>query len=509
MHVVTAEEMKKLELETIQQIHIPAILLMENAGRGVAEAVLREAKSSGSRWLVLAGKGNNGADGVVAARQLAEAGLEMSIIYAEEPDDYGSGEALLQRDIAQEWGIPFAAAGDAPVEWWHYDGIIDALLGTGSKGAPRRKYAELITEANESGLPIVSVDIPSGIDADTGEVYIPCIKAKQTISFAFYKRGLLQFPGAAQAGTIEICPIGIPAKLAVKHDIRTFRLDEFLLKQRLAVATNGTRTADAHKGSYGHVLLAAGSRSMSGAGLLSSKAALRGGCGLATWALPEQAARLMPGHLPELMLAALGGAGAAEWSGVQPEELLALAAGKDALVIGPGLGRWEADGSWLRSVWEGTACPLVVDADALNMLADAKDWTSWTQRQAPVILTPHPGEMARLAGISVSDVQRDRVSLARSFASQHGVTLVLKGAGTVVATPEGYVYLNTTGNPGMATGGSGDVLAGLIGSLLAQGFRAEQAAAFGVYSHGAAGDRAAAKRHSPGSLIAGDIIEEL
>jgi hydroxyethylthiazole kinase-like uncharacterized protein yjeF len=198
-----------------------------------------------------------------------------------------------------------------------------------------------------------------------------------------------------------------------------------------------------------------------------------------------------------------------DWSETSSNELIQLAEKKAALVIGPGMGRFPQDSAWLRAIWEETGCPLVMDADALNMIADSSDFASWRSRAAAVILTPHPGEMARMLGVPVHEVQRDRIDLARRYAVQHGVTLVLKGTGTVCATPEGIVYVNTTGNPGMATAGAGDVLAGMLGSLLAQKLTAEQAACLGVYSHGAAGDRAAAKRHSAGSLIASDIIEEL
>ncbi|SEB70015.1 NAD(P)H-hydrate dehydratase [Paenibacillus sp. GP183] len=509
MYVVTAEEMKKLERETIERIGFPAILLMENAARGVADAVLKAAETVGRCWLVLVGKGNNGADGLAAARHLVEAGLEVSIVYAEKPDDDCSKETAMQRQFAIEWGIVSSVAGDSSIPWERYDGIIDALLGTGSKGAPRRQYASLIIAVNDSQLPIISVDIPSGINADTGEVYVPCIQAVHTVTFAFSKRGLLQFPGASRAGKVTVCPIGIPVQLAEQLEVRTFRLDPHSLTERLGVDSGRGRAADGHKGTYGHVLLAAGSRSMSGAGLLSSQAALRGGCGLASWALPGQLVLPLLGRVPELMLLGLGGAAAEDWSAVPPQALAEQAEGKDALVLGPGMGRWSGDSAWLRAVWDSTECPLVLDADALNMLADAADFAAWPVRKTPVVLTPHPGEMGRLAGLSVAEVQRDRIALARSYAQQHQVVLVLKGAGSVVAAPSGAVYLNTTGNPGMATGGTGDILAGLIGSLLAQGLSAEQAAALGVYTHGAAGDRAAAKRDSAASLIAGDLLDEL
>jgi NAD(P)H-hydrate epimerase len=517
MFALTAEEMRAVDRHTIDVIGIPALVLMENAGRAVAEeamAVARESAVSGGaerkRWIVLAGKGNNGGDGLVAARHLLEAGYRVRVVYAENPASF-AGEAAVQRDIADRLGIPWAVYGEGAVDWREADGVIDALLGTGSKGAPRGAYAALIREANDSGLPIVAVDIPSGLNADTGEVHAPCIAAVRTVALAFVKRGLLQYPGAAQAGHVVVRGIGIPAGLPEALGVRTYVLDERTLRVRLAVDVSGRRKPDTHKGSYGHVLIAAGSRAMSGAGLLCALAALRGGCGLATWAVPDALAAVLLGRVPELMLAGVADGGLGEWSGTSAQALLDRTRGKDAVVIGPGLGRWTGDHRWLREVWEGAACPLVVDADALNMIAEAPDFAQWGQRPdgAPAILTPHPGEMARLSGLPVHEVQRDRIGLARRYAAQHGVTLVLKGARTVCASPDGAVYVNVNGNPGMATGGAGDVLAGLIGALLAQGLNAEQAAALGVYRHGAAGDRAAARRFSPGSLIAGDIVAEL
>ncbi len=248
---------------------------------------------------------------------------------------------------------------------------------------------------------------------------------------------------------------------------------------------------------------------MSGAGLLCTSAALRAGCGLVTWAVPASLARHLLGRLPEAMLAGLPDAGHGDWAEVSAEQVLALAQSRDALVIGPGMGRYGDDVQWLRAIWEGTPCPLLLDADALNMLADAGDFAEWPRREAAAVLTPHPGEMARLAGLSIAEVQRDRIGLARSYAQEHGVTLVLKGAATVVADPDGVVYINTTGNAGMAKGGSGDVLAGVIASLLAQGLPAGKAAALGVWLHGAAGDRAVAARATAASVLPSDLIAHL
>lgn len=539
MYVVTSEEMRKLDRLTIEGIGIPAAVLMENAGRAIAEevlALLRENAGSGRRdwrrehWLVLAGKGNNGGDGFAAARHLAEAGVAATVALTAAEESL-TGEARQQAAMARRYGIPCldASASGEAVPWHRFTGVIDALLGTGAAGAPREPAAALIRAANASGLPIVAADIPSGLDADTGAVQEPCIRADRTVALAFLKRGLIQYPGAEAAGRVSVAPIGIPVRLAAEEGIRVRYVTADSAADVLGLDPERPRRADTHKGTYGHVLAAAGSPDMPGAGLLCVKAALRAGCGLATWAVPAGMAPLAAGRVPEAMLAPLqerqapaatgtdnvdGAISSRESDGGWPRTdgavLAALASGRSAAVVGPGLGRWPGDTEWLRTVWEQTACPLVLDADALNMLADAQGLTAWPRRAAPTVLTPHPGEMARLARMTAADVQRDRISLALRFAQQHGIVLVLKGARTVTAGPAGAIAVNAAGNPGMATGGSGDVLAGIIASLLAQGYAAQQAAALGVHLHGAAGDRAAAKRPAGvASLLAGDIIEEL
>lgn len=514
MYLVTSEEMRRLDRHAIEDIGIPALVLMETAGRAIAEEAARLLGSRRARWAVLVGKGNNGGDGLVCARGLAELGHEAEIVYAVAPERL-VGEAATQRDIAERLGVPARTYAPGAIDWSGYDGIVDALLGTGTAGAPREPYASLVREANASGLPIVAADIPSGLDADTGETAEPCIRASVTVALAMAKRGLMQYPGAEAAGRVVVRAIGIPEAHAETIGVKAYGLGERAFREKLGLAWPPQRRGDTHKGTYGHALIAAGSLTMTGAGLLAAKAALRAGCGLATWAVPEALVLPLAGRLPEAMLRGVPDAGRGDWSAAPPEALAALAAGKQALVIGPGLGRWPGDGAWLRAVWEATdGVPLVLDADALNMLADAGGqggdaFAAWPRRASPVVLTPHPGEMARLCGLPTREVQRDRIGLAQRFAQERGVTLALKGARTVVATPDGAAYVNMTGNPGMATGGSGDVLAGIIGGLLAQGLSAEQAVAAGVHWHGEAGDRAAAARPTVASLTAGDIVEAL
>jgi len=507
VHLLTAEEMRRIDRHAIDEIGIPSLVLMENAGRGVAEEVAALAPRIGKRWLVMAGKGNNGADGVVAARHLANAGFQVAVVYAAEPDIL-TGEAAVQRDIARRLEIPLTAYSEGGVDWRDWDGVIDALLGTGAGGAPRGVTAEMIRVLNASGKPVVAVDIPSGLDADTGQVHDPCVRAVKTVTFAFKKRGLAQYPGLSYAGEVAVRDIGIPAAVADKFGVSVFELDEDVFRGRLGVDPELERDPAAHKGSCGHALVAAGSRAYSGAGLLAASAALMAGSGLVTWAAP---AGVMPPLLtdrPELILARLDDGGRGDWSGVDPAHVLELARGKQALVIGPGFGRWKGDFAWLREVMEQAEMPLVADADALNILAEGAAAGEWPRRKAPTVITPHPGEMARLCGTGTAEVQRDRIGIARRFAMERDVVVVLKGARTVIALPGGEAYVNPTGNPAMATAGTGDVLAGVIGALLAQGLTAAQAAALGAYRHGAAGDRAAAKRNAR-HLVAGDLLEEL
>ena len=562
MHVVTAGEMRAIDGYAIEKLGMPAMVLMENAGRAVAEEAARLARradegarrrgggdggrgwagscgdrrgggeSSGNggarrgfRWLVLAGKGNNGGDGLVCARHLREMGFGVDILYAVPPETL-TGEAALQRDIAERMGLSVLSEAEAlrfreacSSDCGRWDGIVDALLGTGTSGPPREAYAVLIRAANESGLPIVSADIPSGLNADTGELPGACIRAAVTVALAYRKRGLMLFPGAEAAGEVVVRAIGIPASTADMLGVSVFRLDGETLRQRFAIAVPPERRSDSHKGTYGHALVAAGSSAMSGAGLLCARAALRAGSGLVSWAVPGQLVGRLTGLFPEAMLRPLADGDSGEWRKTSADSLVEAAFGKQAVVVGPGLGRWEGDGDWIRELWSGIEAPLVIDADGLNMLAGALsdrggsleggEAALWTHRKTPPVLTPHPGEMARLCGLSIQEVQRDRIGIARSYARERGVILVLKGARTVVASPDGQVYINTTGNAGMSTGGAGDVLAGIVGALLAQGLAPLQAAAAAVYWHGLAGDRAAAARFSQSSLIAGDIIEAL
>ncbi len=511
MYLVTANEMRQIDQYTIEAIGIPAPVLMENAGRAVAEEVLTYRKNLNQNtkpWLVLVGKGNNGADGIVAARHLIAAGVNTELLFAENPVKL-TGDAALQRDIAYQFNIPSHIYKPGDIAWHQYEGVIDGLLGTGTRSAPKESYALLIEEVNQSKLPIISIDIPSGLNADTGQAYDPCIQAQLTVTLAFMKQGLAQYPGVALAGQVVVREIGIPLHLAERFNLNTLLMNELLLTQQLGVQWPFMRQPDTHKGSFGHVLVIAGSKKYSGAGLLTSKAALRTGAGLVTWALPESLLAPLMGHLPEAILVGVTDHGLGNWSKTNSQAIIALLEGKQVLSIGPGLDRFKGDTEWLQHIWDKASLPLVVDADALNIIADAKGLNHWPKRQQPTVLTPHPGELSRLLEKSVEEIQKNRIQVAKDFALSHALYLVLKGARTVIATPEGRVYINTTGNAGMATGGSGDVLTGMMAAYLAQGLDMEKAVLLSVFLHGAAGDRAAAQRTTSASLISGDIIEAL
>lgn len=555
MLIVTSQQMKQIDRYTIDELGIPSLALIESAGRAIAEEVLgwcREGRNAdpvgsvrttgaGTRpngsskrgvvsdspiyedaliapfdgaehehWLVLTGKGNNGSDGLAAARYLQDAGVRVSILCAESSERF-SKEASVQLEAARRSDIPILECPDSPAEtdFRPYTGIVDALLGVGASGEPREPYASLIRAANDSGLPILAADVPSGLNADTGQTADACIRAARTICIAFLKAGLAQYPGAKAAGEVRVRAIGIPRLAAgrIEELPNTHLITERSLRENLGIDTSRQRAEDSHKGTYGHVLVVGGSRLMSGAGFMASRAALRIGSGLVTWGLPRALLSDIVGHVPELMVAeASEGDG---WNRNSAGNILKLAEQMDVLAIGPGLGRFDGDTEWLQELWTGSDVPLVLDADGLNILADAgEDVRKWGRREN-VVLTPHPGEMGRLLGVSTAELQQDRLGAARKYAVEYGVTLVLKGARTVVAAPDGSAFVNTTGHPGMSTGGTGDVLTGAISGLIAQGLSPLQAAAFGVYLHGRAGERAAELREHPASLLAGDVIEAL
>ncbi len=507
MRIVTAGEMKALDMATIKDYRISGLVLMENAGRQVVEVikgVLGDVR--GKVVTIFIGKGNNGGDGLVAARHLLNIGTEVKVLSLFNADEIG-GDAGMNLEIwrKMEQKIYYLHQGDAinivKLVLMNTELIVDAIYGTGFRGKISEKTGRVIEVLNDSGKPIVAVDIPSGLEADTGRVNGPCIRADHTVTFGLPKLGLFLEPGADYAGQLTVADISIPSILVERTAPRRYLITSELVREWLP-----SRPSSAHKGSFGRVLIVAGSRGMTGAACLAGEGALRAGAGLVTVAVPETLHDIMESKLTEVMTVPLPDTGKGTLSKGARQRILSLLKGMDVLAIGPGLSQVQEVVTLIRELLPSVGVPCLLDADALNALSGAGDILS--KAQAPVVITPHPGEMARLLGLTVKEIQDDRLGAARKASTTWNVVSLLKGARTVVASPDGAVYINPTGNPGMATGGSGDVLTGVIAGLLAQGLEPEPAAAAGAYIHGLAGDLAAREKGMTG-MIAGDILAAL
>ena len=377
---------------------------------------------------------------------------------------------------------------------------MDALLGTGARGTPEGRVARAIELINASGRPVVALDVPSGIGAD-GEAFPgPAVRATLTLTFAGWKLGLLQGPGAELAGAVEVVPIGVPPA-EVDRDARTFLLEAGDVARHFP-----PRPRAAHKGTFGHLLIVAGSLGKTGAAALAARAAMRTGAGLVTLATAASQQPIVAGLVLEAMTEALPETAARSIGAKAREVVLELAVGRDAVALGPGLGLDAETQAAARALIVELAAPAAVDADALGALAGHLDLLRGVA--GPRCLTPHPGELARMLGARTDEIERDRVGAVRDFATRHRVHLVLKGARSVIGEPGGRVVLNPTGNPGMASGGTGDVLTGMLGALLARGLPPDAALQAAVYLHGSAGD-AAAERVGEEPLVASDVIAAL
>lgn len=466
MKVLTAEQMREVDRMTVES-GVPGLILMENAGMRVVE-FLQEKFSplSSQRVVVLCGKGNNGGDGLVVARQLHIRKLTktLHVVLACAPQDL-TGDAAANYRMLAFAGCPVHV--EITPEMHAATLVVDALLGTGVRGAPTGRVAEMIHALN-TGFPsarVVAVDMPSGLPSDSGMREGEVARADYTVTFTAPKVGQVLPPNCDRVGELRVCPIGTPRELLDENDAFWLSLSEARDFRRLLAP----RAPSGHKGAYGHVLVIAGSPGKTGAAAMAGLAALRTGAGLVTVASAAEAIPTIAGYAPELMTEALPG----------------NADGKDIIAIGPGLGRSEEAQALVRKVVSEYPQPVVADADAL--------WGVPPVRPGLIrVLTPHPGEMARLTGLSVSQIQADRVGVARAFAAAHHVTLVLKGQRTVIAFPSGKVWVNPTGTPAMGKGGSGDILTGLIAGFMAQfPNRVEDAVRAAVFLHGFAGERAA------------------
>ncbi len=506
MRVVTAAQMRERDRWTIEEAGLPGMVLMENAGRQVAGLARRLlAEGGGKKVWIFAGKGNNGGDGLVAARYLAKAGVQVEIfLLAREKEVRGDAAANLQ--ICRKLGLPLVEAVSSPdltalaPRREGVDLIIDAILGTGIRGPVQGFLAEVISFINESDRPVLAIDLPSGLEADTGACPGPVVAATDTITLDLPKCGLCLYPGAKQAGRLWVAEIGIPPGAPLPEP------GVFLTTPRELTCHKAARPPESHKGSWGRVLVVAGSLGMAGAAVLAARGALRSGAGLVTVASPAGVQPTVAAQLAEAMTYPLPQTPKGSLARAAEQELLRLLDGATVLALGPGLGREEETMELVSSLLPRVKVPVVLDADGLTALAGR---TEVLRRvPGPVVITPHPGEMARLCFLATREVQENRLGLARQKAAEWQVTVALKGARSVIAGPDGRVAINPTGNPGLATGGTGDVLAGIIAGLLGQGLPPFTAAVAGVFLHGAAGDLAAGEMGEAG-LLAGDVAAYL
>lgn len=495
-----AEQIRAADRLQIETCDYPGLLLMEEAGRQAFRKLLELYPQQRAFW-VLAGPGNNGGDGLALARHLCLAGREVAVWLAADPGRY-RGDALVQHQILRHLPLrlrlpgaispeeELAAFGEAPL-------LIDALLGTGSSGAPRGATAELTARFGALGLRCVALDLPSGLDAGSGAwpEGQPPIPAEHTITFQLPKVCHYVSPAAGACGQVHVLDIGLWPQVLDQLNINRFLINEAFLR-----SARHPRLRDTHKGSYGHVLLSGGSAPMAGAMALAALGALSAGAGLCTAYAPEPCRLPLLSHCPEAMCASSAGP---LLSAEDADRLAELQAGKSVLALGPGMGTGEAQAAFLKALLPQLRVPLLLDADALTLLARQPE--CWEMLPPGTILTPHPGEMRRLSGRD--DVQARRLEAAEALARQRQVIVVLKGAGSIVALPDGRSFVNTSGNPGMATAGAGDVLSGMAAACLAQGYPPEVAAPLAVYLHGKAGDRAAA-RHGEAGLMARHIAQE-
>ena len=506
MLVVTAEQMREMDRLTIQKYAVSSLVLMERAGEAITEAILKRfGKVARKGVLIVAGKGNNGGDGFVVARLLKQKHIPCEVILLAKPDELSSDAARNHQAYLKIRGkVVHVTAGklDRLADCMSGKGVlVDAILGTGVKNEVRGLYADAITFMNAAGIPIVAVDIPSGLHTDKGMPLDVSIQAEMTVALGYPKLGEVIYPGLNYVGDLVVADIGIDPQAVAEVGPKTELLEREEIGWLVPI-----REPETHKGTYGHLVVVAGSRGKTGAAVLACRAAMRSGAGLVTVAAPRSLNDIFATSLVEVMTEPLRDNATEEMELPSDDEWRRLLERKDALLFGPGIGVNDATRNTLRWLLKNLDLPWVIDADGLNNLA--LDIDRLRRAKTPPVVTPHPGEMARLIGTDSATVNQDRIGVARAFATENCCYVVLKGARTVIATADGKVFINPTGNPGMASGGMGDVLAGMLAALLGQGFSPEDAMKLGVYLHGFVGDRVATEKGEIG-LIASDVIERL
>lgn len=510
MRILSVDAMREVDRRAIEELGIPGMVLMENAALGVVDAV-GEVYPEAASAAIFCGPGNNGGDGLAIARHLSVRGYEVEVFLATGGREL-HGDAGSQLAICRALGLPLREIqeggdlGPALEAARRCDVVIDALFGTGLARPLEGAFAALVEGVNDLPAPRVAVDLPSGLNGDRAEPLGPHVRAALTVTFAAPKPAHVLPPAAEACGELVVADLGIPPSLISEAEAGP----HLLVGEELA-AELPAREASTHKGSYGHALILAGSPGKAGAAILAARAAVRSGAGLVTAAVPEPILPTVDLGSIESMTLPLPADASGHLAAEAAERLLTAAEGKDALALGPGLGQEAGTVEAIRRIVHDCPLPLVIDADGLNAFAGRPQ--DLAGRAAETVLTPHPGELGRLLEISAAEVQADRLAAVRRAAERTGAIVVLKGHRTLVASPEGEVHVNPTGNPGMATGGTGDVLTGMIAGLLAQGQAGYGPAGLGavllaVYLHGLAGDLAAA-RLGTACLAAGDLLDSL
>ena len=505
MKFVTSDVMRAIDSECIDDLGIPGLKLMENAGLGTVRFIEREiGPQKGRAVTVVCGKGNNGGDGFVIARELQKLGATVSIYLVGHRDDV-SGDARtnldrLGRETVVELSDGRSVAGFVEV-LAKSDFIVDAVFGTGFSGVPRGLSGTVIGQMNVCGRSVLAVDVPSGLNATTGIAEGECVRAAWTCTMGLSKKGFYAGDGRACVGKLHVVDIGVP-----KEAIEQVGVRDNILTMREAAELLPERPFDGHKGTFGTVVVLAGSVGYTGAAALTAASALRTGAGLVYLGAPSSLNDIMEIKLTEVITRPLAETAARSLSPESLPDIRELLKNAEALALGPGISRDRETQSLVRSVVAEVRVPCVIDADGLNALTpeDVGQRTG----DAPVVLTPHPGEMAKLAGRTVGEVLADREGVARDVAAKARAMVVLKGAGSIIAAPSGELYMNPTGNSGLASGGTGDVLTGIIAAFLGQHVAAMEAAALGAFVHGLAGDLAAEALGEAG-MIAGDVLDHI
>ena len=494
MRVVNAEQMRRIEEKAIHHYGIPSLLLMENAAWAVVEEIRcrflkgdkGEEDLSGRKAVILVGKGNNGGDGLAVARHLVFRGMDVTVFLFAGLKDLKGDAALNLRLFQGTTGKCFVIEGEKQrrltrLALAQADVVVDALFGIGMRGALPGLVEEYVDEVNRAAAWVVSIDIPSGVEANTGNVYRTAIHAQSTVTFGLPKWGLFLGKGPDYSGRVVVDPISIPAAYLEDEGISTFVLTDDEVRKMLPI-----RGLNGHKGTHGKGILVAGSKGMSGAAVLAGRGALRCGLGLLQIVTPQGISQDVDTAITEATIWSAPGDGSLN------EEawpvILKQAKSAQALAVGPGLTQNPGFISVLGEILRSISCPVLLDADALNQVASEQGLLSLRHGRGPLILTPHPGEMARLCDCSIEDVERNRLDLAVAKAVELEAVIVLKGPVTIIASPDGRAFFNPTGNPGLGTGGTGDVLTGCILAWLAQGVAPLEAACLGVYLHGKAAD---------------------